>query len=81
MKTLLFLLVLAMACTSPAQAQNTQLAFTQAAVVGTTSSQATNPLYVTQAVADGQGNTYVTGMFAGTVSFGASTLISPDSLL
>ena len=60
--------------TSPAQAQNTQLAIAQAAVVGATTSQTTNPIYVRGAVADAQGNTYFTGIFGGTVRFGSISL-------
>lgn len=78
MKTLFFLLVLAMAFTSPAQAQNTQLTIAQAAVVGTTTSSSA-ALYVGQAVADAQGNTYVAGIFGGTVRFGAFSLTSAGS--
>lgn len=74
MKTLLFLLVLAIAVSRPARAQNTQLAFAQAAVVGATTSQTTNPLYVRGAATDAQGNTYFTGIFGGTVSFGSFSL-------
>ena len=74
MKTLFFLLVLAIAISSPAQAQSTQLAFAQAAVVGATTSQTTSPIYVRGAATDVQGNTYFTGIFGGTISFGSFSL-------
>ena len=77
MKFLSFLLVLAWAGTRPAQAQNDQLNVAQAAVVG---AAATTTAYLLDlaAVVDAQGNTYLTGTFAGTVSFGAFALTSPD---
>ena len=74
MKTLFFLLVLAIAISSPAQAQSTQLAFAQAAVVGATTSQTTSPIYMRGAATDVQGNSYFTGIFGGTVSFGSFSL-------
>jgi hypothetical protein len=74
-----FSLALAVALTGSALAQNTQLAFAQAAVVATTTSQTTNTVYVRKAVADGQGNTYLTGVFAGVVQFGTISLTSADA--
>ena len=77
MKAFFFLLVLAIACTRPAQAQNNQLNVAQAAVVGTTTTSAY--MLDLAATVDAQGNTYLTGAFAGTVRFGAFALTSADS--
>ena len=71
------LLVMAVAGTRPAQAQNYPLNVAQAAVVGATTTGAT--MRDVAATVDAQGNTYLTGSFTGTVRFGAFSLTSADS--
>ena len=72
------LLVLAVAGTRPAQAQNNQLNVAQAAVVATTTMPSAY-MWDVAATVDAQDNTYLTGSFIGTVSFGSFTLTSADN--
>ena len=72
------LLVLAVAGTRPARAQNNQLNVAQAAVVATTTMPSAY-MWDVAATMDAQDNTYLTGSFIGTVSFGSFTLTSADN--
>lgn len=80
MKTFFFLLVLAMANTSPAQAQNTQLVIDQAAVLPSIATSGSGTIWDIHEVTDAQGNTYQAVSFSGTVHFGSQTFTSSGAV-
>jgi hypothetical protein len=75
MKTILFLLALALAGTRPARAQNTDLAIDQATTLPSLATPGSGgSIYDLNEYTDAQGNTYQAGSFGGTVRFGSFTL-------
>lgn len=79
MKALYFLLVLAVACTRPAQAQNTQLVIDQAATFSSLATPGSGSIYDLSEYTDAQGNTYQAGTFGSAVHFGPFTFSSPGA--
>ena len=78
MKTLFLLLVLAIAFTSPAQAQSTQLVIDQATVLPSLATPGSGTLWELAEYTDAQGNTFQAGTFR-TVHFGPFSFTSPDA--
>ncbi|MDO7850753.1 SBBP repeat-containing protein [Hymenobacter convexus] len=79
MKTFLFLLVLAVACTRPAQAQNNQLVIDQAAVLPSLATPGSGSIIDLVEFTDAQGSTYQAGSFTGTVHFGSFNFTGLDT--
>lgn len=71
MKTLFLLLLLALAGTRPARAQNTNLVIDQAATLPSLATPGSGSLRDLAEYTDAQGNTYQAGSFTGAVQFGA----------
>ena len=78
MKTLFFLLALALAFAGPAQAQNTQLAIDQATVMPSLATPGSGSMLDLVEYTDAQGNTYQAGSFTGAVHFGSFAFTSSD---